>query len=345
MKQKQKSMNNHELLKKLYNYKELRIGGKPRECWKSSNREILMSQIKSQIGSTEALGYFAYFFNSIKAHWQISKLALKPVGAIAAMLVVVLGGGTIGVWASKNSLPGDTLYNVKIASEKAQLGLLTYSTDEKAKLDITFAERRVQELSQVLNDSNRSNVAIKGLEDNLNDIKDRMNSLKSSNESQKVLEVAKQVKEKTKQFEMALINQGDGQTQKALNMIDSANTNALTIIIGQGNTQEVRTDLEEKISKLEQKVLDKKAAESTQIIKEGADNTNNTAETSGTENTDTNITQKIDSAKQLLEQNDYQGVITIISETQQIIGDSEQQNTEVNANTNTEEIGTDLIKE
>ncbi len=63
---------------------------------------------------------------------------------IAAVLVVFLiGGGT--VTASANSLPGDTLYPVKTATEKARV-FFTPGDRARAGLHIKFAERRIKEV-------------------------------------------------------------------------------------------------------------------------------------------------------------------------------------------------------
>ena len=64
--------------------------------------------------------------------------------AIAVILVLFLaGGGT--VVASSNSLPGDLLYPVKIATEEVQ-AFFTFGDEARANLHIKFAERRVKEI-------------------------------------------------------------------------------------------------------------------------------------------------------------------------------------------------------
>jgi len=65
----------------------------------------------------------------------------------AILLVVVLAGGST-VAASSDSLPGDTLYPVKTATERVQM-LFTFSDVAKAKLQAKFAGRRVQEMARL----------------------------------------------------------------------------------------------------------------------------------------------------------------------------------------------------
>ena len=74
-------------------------------------------------------------------HWM-------PRWAMAAvtLVFVVLLAGTTTVAASSGSLPGDTLYPVKTATEQVQMRL-TFSKAAKAKLQASLAERRVREIA------------------------------------------------------------------------------------------------------------------------------------------------------------------------------------------------------
>ena len=76
----------------------------------------------------------------------------KPVWvtSLASILILVVGIG--GVYASKNSKPGDSLYIAKIISEKAQL-VMTFDEKDKAKLGLEFATNRAKEITQVLEES------------------------------------------------------------------------------------------------------------------------------------------------------------------------------------------------
>jgi len=68
------------------------------------------------------------------------------VVACVALVLVFAGGGTVA--ASSESLPGDTLYAVKTATEQVQWKL-TFSQKAKARLQARFAERRVWEMTQL----------------------------------------------------------------------------------------------------------------------------------------------------------------------------------------------------
>ncbi len=67
--------------------------------------------------------------------------------AIAVVLALFLaGGGTVA--ASSDSLPGDVLYPVKMATEKVQ-AFFTFGDEAKANLHIKFAERRIKEIESL----------------------------------------------------------------------------------------------------------------------------------------------------------------------------------------------------
>lgn len=73
---------------------------------------------------------------------------LKPVGVLFALFVAVMGSA-MGVFASVDSLPGDPLYRVKLASERARLSFAG-SDEEQARLFVEFSGRRADEVSRIL---------------------------------------------------------------------------------------------------------------------------------------------------------------------------------------------------
>ena len=84
-------------------------------------------------------------FNKIrspKLAWTFSIIFL--------FLAILFSAATI----SANSVPGDILYPLKLATEKVQF-LLTSDSEKKAELRLTFSDKRLQEMVSVLNKSNK----------------------------------------------------------------------------------------------------------------------------------------------------------------------------------------------
>lgn len=69
--------------------------------------------------------------------------------AVALTLLVLFFGGSVGAaFAAQDSLPGETLYPVKLASEDLRLGL-TGDTQTEIDLLLQFAAERVSEMNQL----------------------------------------------------------------------------------------------------------------------------------------------------------------------------------------------------
>lgn len=143
-------MNDKDLLKKLNNLKTI----KPDDNFKKNYREVLFSQISAGNTANKSESNLRIVWESIMPGKVFLNMA-KPVWAtsLASVLILVIGVG--GVYASKNSKPGDSLYIAKIISEKAQF-VMTFGEKDKAKLGLEFATNRAREIAQILEESKES---------------------------------------------------------------------------------------------------------------------------------------------------------------------------------------------
>ena len=143
-------MNDQELLKQLSNLKQI----KPDHNWQKKYREILFSQISAGRADLERNSNLKIVWESIMPREILINLA-KPVWLASLASVLILAVGIGGVYASKNSKPGDSLYIAKIISERAQFAM-TFDERDKAKLGVEFATNRAKEMIQVLEDTNQT---------------------------------------------------------------------------------------------------------------------------------------------------------------------------------------------
>lgn len=74
-------------------------------------------------------------------------LKTNMIGVLIALAVVLGGGGVVA--ASNTAVPGDTLYGVDLAAEKAKIALVS-SEDKKNNLKIKFAEERLFEVETIV---------------------------------------------------------------------------------------------------------------------------------------------------------------------------------------------------
>lgn len=71
---------------------------------------------------------------------------------IAAILIALLLGGSVS-YAAEGSLPGDTLYPVKIHVNEEVRGAFAWSDASEAELELTLAERRLLEAAELLREA------------------------------------------------------------------------------------------------------------------------------------------------------------------------------------------------
>lgn len=143
-------MTDHELLKKLNNLRNI----KPEQSWKKNYREVLYSQISSSRAAVQPKSSVQVIWETIMPRQILINLT-RPIWLASAASVLLLAVGIGGVYASKNSKPGDSLYIAKIISERAQFAV-TFNEKDKAKLGVEFAAQRAKEMIQVLNDSKKT---------------------------------------------------------------------------------------------------------------------------------------------------------------------------------------------
>ena len=82
-----------------------------------------------------------------KSIFSLNNLFVKRMAVSFTAIVFVLTGGLSASYASRSSLPGDTLYPVKIASEDVVLAIS--SGDRKAEIEIEQAGRRLEEAIEI----------------------------------------------------------------------------------------------------------------------------------------------------------------------------------------------------
>lgn len=137
--------------------------------------------------------------------------AFRPAMSAALIGLLAISGWITTVSAAYNSVPGDVLYNVKLAAEKTQAAVVavTGTGSDKAQLHLEFASRRAQEVKQVLakktdiEKPQAVSVAIESLEKSIAAAKDSVKEV-SQKEPEQTVAVAKTVNEKSTEIVHAL---------------------------------------------------------------------------------------------------------------------------------------------
>jgi hypothetical protein len=256
-------MTKKELLKQLHN---LNQEIKPDAEWKASNRDILMSQIKAQ--TTVAKIEHASIFNGLMFKKFIAA-AYRPVAAMVLIVGIVLGGYTMTVSATKNSLPGDFLYPIKLTGERMKVNLAG-NDEKKANLEIEFAQKRLDEMQKVADNSGSDSdkkenmqVSLQKYQESINNVKTSLSKLEKT-DSATALKVAKMVDDKTQNYVEILIDQQAkspeitkaADTTDAISASKSMAEKALDVIINEYKAGSREVTLETVVQSLQNKLTD-----------------------------------------------------------------------------------------
>jgi len=116
---------------------------KPSPSFKLKNRVWLMEQIHGRQAATR--WPWSRYDGQMKPIAYVKRFSMSMASAILAIVLALsaLGAGT--AYASQASLPGDTLYSVKLGGEELTM-MLVRDDISRAERALSFAERRVGEM-------------------------------------------------------------------------------------------------------------------------------------------------------------------------------------------------------
>lgn len=128
------------LITKLTLLKEI----KPRENWVVFAKTRILADVRRSTSNTLSRSWIGQVFDTI----SFLRYMGKPAYVLSLLLVFVFGGVTLQV--SRNSLPGDVLFSVKSAFEKATLNSLELAQKRLEDLKKIAQENRVKNLSETI---------------------------------------------------------------------------------------------------------------------------------------------------------------------------------------------------
>ncbi len=134
----------------------------PSDAFRVRTRAQLMEHIHAQ--RSEKRSWRSVSGSSVRQTWHVGWL--KAVAIVAAILLAVSALGTGTAYASQDSLPGDTLYTVKIGAEEVRR-LLATDGMSRVELELAFAGVRLQEIGALARKAPvRITIAVHGYEKN-----------------------------------------------------------------------------------------------------------------------------------------------------------------------------------
>jgi len=271
-------MTKRDILNNLKSLKELEAAGRPQAAWVLSSREIMMNQIQPRATEESSFvrGESVYYWHAFSQWFGVR--VLRPAMAIATIIAMMLGY-TATVTIANASLPGDMLYPIKTAGEKVQLAL-TFSDDEKVKLQMNFITTRADEIKQIAKTDDSATAKIqkvsataKRITADVKAVNDKINKITASATTNAgALQVAKEVDTKTLQVTQDLAKATASLPQEvkkdvakditeAIAKTEAAGTNALGVIVkkfeSDGSTvgeTEVATRVADRIKNTEENI-------------------------------------------------------------------------------------------
>lgn len=193
-------------------------------------------------GSSQSLFFFVP---------QLARATIRGAAVVVVVVMLVVGTGAAMVSAFPNKLPGDFFYGVKLAAERAQVSL-TFPAEGKARLELEFAGRRVEEMATIAGSSitNRDERLAEAVAKFRSHMEQTESQLKNAGRAQAVLDIAKTVDRKSVEYGAALERAGveasgaiREDVRDAQDVAQSASIAAVTILLEE--QREGRISLEE----------------------------------------------------------------------------------------------------
>ncbi len=239
---------------------------------KAAKKEILMMQIRSQIDEKrkDPVNYFDYvkegldLFIPQKAINAV-RFACRPVVAGVMAMVLALGGGAAAVNASRASLPGDALYAVKIAGEKARV-VFSFDESKKAALNLEHVGKRVSELDEIIKGekAGKDNVrlAISNIKKDIKEVSDNLSKAQESMDPAQTMVIARNIDDKVNEYQRSIKSvKKEAESLSMENMNDvlialnEAGNRALGYMINSHDGQAGNISKEEIISRVQKKIV------------------------------------------------------------------------------------------
>jgi len=250
----------------------------PASEWKETTRKKLLFEIKASTADTAresvrnsevagSLDFIQSIFSFILPDKRTIQL-LKPASVFFSISLLVLTSGIFTVSASQATIPGDTLYKLKLATEKVQK-VLTTTEHKKAELEITFAGKRIDELEKIVNDSlvpdeeqdEKVTEVITKFNKNITSAGATLNDLKSSESTEDTLSLAEVIDEKVTAYAEVLKEVADDVSDVVKDAVEDARASAeansdaaLVVIVEQHEDGSADTDGDALANKVDTKI-------------------------------------------------------------------------------------------
>ncbi|MBP9748929.1 hypothetical protein KBD18_01860, partial [Patescibacteria group bacterium] len=263
-------MKKRDVVKNIELFRDLRVGGEPSAAWVRDTRALLLARVAEQ-------GVVSRAAQPINTRSLLASVlyglprSLRTSAVFASAFLAMFTGWVGGVAAAYNTVPGDALYPLKRASERAQLAFAS-DQDARARLQVEFVGRRVDEITKIVEtpavsgDGDRLEEAVSQLRNNMRGVEVSLASLRQQS-PRAAVRVAQLVGQKADEYHAVLAHANtpalgsESAVQEAKNIVVDASVKAVAVIIeehtsgvGSVSEKEVATTVGEKIQAVSDRV-------------------------------------------------------------------------------------------
>lgn len=257
--------------------------------WVKQNRARLCAQMNNMIGAREERQSFVWAGRM--GEWMHVFVPQRLAYGVRSFGIFILAGAvTVSSWigvssASSDSLPGEALYQVKLATEKTELIVASVigSDEQKVSTLLKHASHRAEEFKKSVTPG-QAQTAISSLKKTIETTNEQLKDVEDA-EPKKAVAIAQVVTEKTDRI-LTLLGESEtelvtpigvtGSTltsvtttalvaqqtlnqtvEQTANLVEEANVNAIAVIVGRSaaadtpvNTTAVKAAVEKKLEKI-----------------------------------------------------------------------------------------------
>ncbi|MFA4942830.1 MAG: hypothetical protein WC564_04300 [Patescibacteria group bacterium] len=138
-------MTERELIKKLNNLQNV----KPDASWKTSHREILLSQVQNTCGD--------FHVSVLENFWMVTRNVFASVPQFAWASVAIVLFLTTGIFFGDRLPvgPNNSLYIARVISERAKLGTMS-DGEAKSRLTVQYASEHIRDIASTLSEADNN---------------------------------------------------------------------------------------------------------------------------------------------------------------------------------------------
>lgn len=262
-----------ELHTQLKNLKNHPYAGAVDKAWLSESKKVLAMQISNTVSASVTKD--VQIRNKVRGFlsWYVFggrplAITMRVSAAALAILFIPFTTWVTSVNAALLSIPGEPLYNFKIASEKVQLTLAGDKQTE-IKLRTEFAARRADEIVRLANanhDDAKPHIekTVQRLSDEIKNVQTGLENLPTETIASEVVNVARNIDTKTEEIAKVLNKATDiaievPQIHEVRALVDSVSVQAVQTMVktqkesseGMVSQKEIKLTIEEKIKTAE----------------------------------------------------------------------------------------------